>query len=257
MMRTKEWSDVSGGKTKSKFFRSFDEKYVFKEVKKSDFKMFLDFAPLYFDYLCKSFFHNFPCALTKILGAYKFKIHHERSVKIQKKYVYVMENLNYGIPPEKEDKCIVRYDLKGSSLNRFVKNTYNGKIVQHDNNFLFNQIGKPIPLRYNMNRILHICINNDTLCLSKSNIVDYSLLTIIDKERKKIRFGIIDYVQQYTIDKIFESKFKNFMSGGQIPTIVDPEKYKMRFKRAMRKYFIGIPIQNDKQIRGSPIKKDS
>eukprot|EP00349_Pseudokeronopsis_sp_Brazil_P010858 CAMPEP_0202979302 /NCGR_PEP_ID=MMETSP1396-20130829/85490_1 /ASSEMBLY_ACC=CAM_ASM_000872 /TAXON_ID= /ORGANISM="Pseudokeronopsis sp., Strain Brazil" /LENGTH=189 /DNA_ID=CAMNT_0049718665 /DNA_START=302 /DNA_END=871 /DNA_ORIENTATION=- len=138
MMKTKEWTDVSGGKTKSKFYKSFDGKYVFKEVKKTDFKMFLDFAPLYFDYLCKSFFHSFPCALIKILGAFKFKIHHERTGKVTKKYVYVMENLNFGIPAEKEDKFIVRYDLKGSSLNRFIKNTYNGKLVQHDNNFLYN-----------------------------------------------------------------------------------------------------------------------
>jgi hypothetical protein len=105
-----------------------------------------------------------------------------------------------------------------------------------------------------MNRILHICINNDTLCLSKSNIVDYSLLTIIDKERKKIRFGIIDYVQQYTIDKIFESKFKNFISGGEIPTITDPEKYKMRFKRAMKRYFVGIGIQDEKRVHSSTRK---
>jgi hypothetical protein len=75
-----------------------------------------------------------------------------------------------------------------------VKDYYNNKVVKHDTNFLCDFRGRPIPLRYNMNRILHICINNDTLCLSKSNIVDYSLLTIIDMARKKIRFGIIDYV---------------------------------------------------------------
>ena len=93
-----------------------------------------------------------------------------------------------------------------------------------------------------MNRILQICINNDTLCLSKSNIIDYSLLTIIDVKRKKIRFGIIDYAQQYTLDKIFESKLKNIMSGGEVPTIIDPDKYKIRFKRAMKKYFVGMCI---------------
>lgn len=171
-----------------------------------------------------------------------------------KKYIYVSENLNFGIKPEDEEH-IIRYDLKGSSLNRFVKNK-DPNVVLHDNNFLWDFKGKPLPIRYQMNRILHICINNDTLCLSKSNIVDYSLLTIIDTKRKKLRFGIIDYVQQYTIDKIFESKFKNFMSGGEVPTIVDPEKYKLRFKRAMRRYFVGMAIQTEKaKNRGKSLKQ--
>jgi 1-phosphatidylinositol-3-phosphate 5-kinase len=71
LIDTIHWSDVTGGKTKSKFYKTFDDKYVFKEIKKSEFKMFLEFAPQYFDYLCSSFFHNYPCALCKILGAFK------------------------------------------------------------------------------------------------------------------------------------------------------------------------------------------
>ena len=113
-----------------------------------------------------------------------------------KKYLYITENLNFGIKPEDEGH-IVRFDLKGSNLNRFVKNTDNkdvGRVVLHDNNFVLWKGGRPLPIRYTINRILHICINNDTLCLSKANIVDYSLLTIIDLEKKKVRFGIIDYV---------------------------------------------------------------
>jgi hypothetical protein len=107
-------------------------------------------------------------------------------------------------------------------------------------------VGRPLPIRYTINRILHICINNDTLCLSKSNIVDYSLLTIIDTKRKKVRFGIIDYVQQYTLDKIFEGQFKRIINRGEVPTIVDPDKYKLRFKKAMKRYFIGMVIQEEK-----------
>jgi len=42
--------------------------------------------------------------------------------------------------------------------------------------------------------LLHICINNDSLCLSKNTIIDYSILTIINTRTKRIRFGIIDYL---------------------------------------------------------------
>jgi hypothetical protein len=107
-------------------------------------------------------------------------------------------------------------------------------------------MGRPLPIRYTINRILHICINNDTMFLSKCNIVDYSLLTIIDKKRKKVRFGIIDYMQMYNLDKIFEGKFKRIINRGEVPTIVDPDKYKFRFKRAMKRYFIGMVVQDEK-----------
>ena len=31
-----------------------------------------------------------------------------------------------------------------------------------------------------------------------------------------------------------------------MPTIVDPEKYKYRFKRAMKRYFVGMVTQEEK-----------
>ena len=104
--------------------------------------------------------------------------------------------MNFGLKPE-DEAHIIRYDLKGSNLNRFVKNKDNAfsKAVLHDNNFLYEFRGRPLAIKYTINRILQICINNDTLCLSKSNIIDYSLLTIIDTKRKKVRFGIIDFLQ--------------------------------------------------------------
>lgn len=72
---------------------------------------------------------------------------------------------------------------------------------------------RPIALKNVYYKILMICINNDSLFFSRSNIVDYSLLVIIDKEKKTIRFGIIDYIQQYTMEKMVESKFKAIMAG--------------------------------------------
>ena len=174
-----------------------------------------------------------------------------------KKYVYITENLNYGIKPEDEFH-ILRYDLKGSTVNRFVKkqskDVSEARRVLHDNNFQFHFSGRPLPIRYTINRILQICINNDTLILSKSNIVDYSLLTIIDTKRKKVRFGIIDFVQQYSLDKVFEGQFKRIINRGEVPTIVDPEKYKYRFKRAMKRYFIGMVTQEEKS-GGDPLGK--
>lgn len=52
---------------------------------------------------------------------------------------------------------------------------------------------------------LHVSLNNDSLVLAKSNIIDYSLLTIIDKKNLIIRFGVIDYLQIYTIQRLLET----------------------------------------------------
>jgi len=58
------------------------------------------------------------------LGAFKIKISTQtkgsEQPKIIKKHIYITENLNFGIKPQDEHH-IIRYDLKGSTLNRFVK----------------------------------------------------------------------------------------------------------------------------------------
>lgn len=75
MINSNWWSDNTGGKTKSAFQTTFDKKFVLKEVKRSEMRMFLEFAPEYFDYLGKAFFHDYPCTLAKIVGVYKIKIY--------------------------------------------------------------------------------------------------------------------------------------------------------------------------------------
>lgn len=82
--------------------------------------MFIEFAPTYFDYMCKAFFHNYPCTLAKILGAFVIKIDSaERPDLKTKQYLLIQENLNLGIT-EEDEKHIMRYDLKGSQINRLV-----------------------------------------------------------------------------------------------------------------------------------------
>ena len=79
--------------------------------------MFIEFGPSYFDYMAKVLYHNYPCCLAKILGAFVIK-------QKTKLYILVLENLNLGIKPE-EEPHIVRYDLKGSKKNRFIDGNEN------------------------------------------------------------------------------------------------------------------------------------
>ena len=87
-------------------------------------------------------------------------------------------------------------------------------------------------------------MNNDSLMLSKVNVMDYSLLVIIDTEYKIIRAGIIDYARQYTFDKMLEHSVKFVVNAGQQPTITNPEVYRKRFNAAVDSYFVGMFAQN-------------
>ena len=55
VFRSEIWSDNSGGKSASTFFKSFDNKYVLKAVDSKEIKMFEDMSSSYFEYLSQSF----------------------------------------------------------------------------------------------------------------------------------------------------------------------------------------------------------
>lgn len=106
---------------------------------------------------------------------------------------------------------------------------------------------RPIPLQYSMKRILNIAIHNDSLYLSKQSIIDYSMFVIIDHAKRTVRLGIIDYIQQYTIEKQIESYLKSNISTEE-PTIIPPEPYKLRFRTAMDKYFVAMIPDREKNV---------
>jgi 1-phosphatidylinositol-3-phosphate 5-kinase len=71
-----------------------DERFILKAISSVELESFLQFAPQYFDYLSKVYFHQVPTALTKIFGVYT--IHYKRKGnKSIKQDIIVMENLFY------------------------------------------------------------------------------------------------------------------------------------------------------------------
>lgn len=54
-----------------------------------------------------------------------------------------------------------------------------------------------------------------------------------------------DYIRTYTLDKMLESIIKQsgLLGGGmgKMPTVVAPERYKLRFVDAMDRYFYTVP----------------
>jgi 1-phosphatidylinositol-3-phosphate 5-kinase len=152
----------------------------------------------------------------------------------------MMENLLLGVD---DTASVVKYDLKGSRRNRYITGRKDGKVTL-DNNFIFDMKSRPLPMQYQMKRMMQIAINNDSLYLAKHSIIDYSLFVAIDRDKKTVRVGLIDYVQHYTFKKVLESKVKQATSEIE-PTIISPDAYKKRFRTAMDKYFIAlVPDKN-------------
>ena len=261
IMKSQEWSSVTGGKSKAHFFKSCDERFVVKCLSEMEFKMFIESCFHYFVHNNKYFFFKMPSSLVKVVGAYKIKI---KSTKKNIIYCVIMENLNYLLNSKKTS--IVTYDLKGSSVNRYIKEKENGRVLM-DTNFIEDFYGEPLALDLKIYTLFLYSISNDTKICSTMGVIDYSLLCIIvdynddgntnDEDEKNdnkiifqkgenegkvkyIRLGILDYFRKYTWDKQLETLGKTLIHKFTPPTVINPKKYDERFSKKLSSYFIGI-----------------
>jgi 1-phosphatidylinositol-3-phosphate 5-kinase len=77
--------------------------------------------------------------------------------------------------------------------------------------------------------------------------MDYSLLVGVDEERQELVLGIIDFIRQYTWDNHLETwvKASGILGGPKNapPTVISPQQYNKRFRKAMSTYFVMVPDQ--------------
>ena len=66
---------AQGGKSGASFSKTLDDRFVVKVISKVEMQMFLEFAPAYFEYQSKAFFHSLPTVLCKIMGVYTIGKH--------------------------------------------------------------------------------------------------------------------------------------------------------------------------------------
>lgn len=74
LSRCQTWS-AQGGKSNVYFAKSLDERFIIKQVKKTELESFVEFAPEYFKYLADSLSSGSPTCLAKILGIYQVRLH--------------------------------------------------------------------------------------------------------------------------------------------------------------------------------------
>ena len=109
-----------------------------------------------------------------------------------------------------------------------------------DTNFKEDRNGDVIVIDKASMEILASAVHNDSLFLSKINVIDYSMLLIKNDNDKTLRMKIIDYIRKYTWDKQLERVGKTIINGLNAPTIISPNDYKERFKKVITDFFIGI-----------------
>ncbi|PRQ51739.1 putative 1-phosphatidylinositol-3-phosphate 5-kinase chromatin regulator PHD family [Rosa chinensis] len=240
LSRCKKWG-AQGGKSNVFFAKTLDDRFIVKQVTKTELESFIKFAPAYFKYLSESISTGSPTCLAKILGIYQVMSKHVKGGKETKMDVLIMENLLFG-------RTVTRlYDLKGSSRSRYNPDSSGSNKVLLDQNLIEAMPTSPIFVGNKAKRLLERAVWNDTAFLASIDVMDYSLLVGVDEETHELVLGIIDFMRQYTWDKHLETwvKASGILGGPKnaSPTVISPKQYKKRFRKAMTTYFLMVPDQ--------------
>jgi 1-phosphatidylinositol-3-phosphate 5-kinase len=237
LSRCAKW-DSKGGKTKSLFLKTLDDRFVLKSLSAIETQAFLKFAPAYFQIMSEALFHELPSAIAKMFGFYQVIIKNPATGVEFNWFLLMMENLFYDRVPTRI------FDLKGSMRNRKVQSTGERNEVLLDENMVDFIYETPLFTREHSKKLLSQSVWNDTLFLGRQNVMDYSLMIAIDEPRQELVVGIIDCIRTYTWDKKLESwiKDRGFAGGGKNrPTVTSPKEYKSRFREAMARYVLQAP----------------
>ncbi|KAF4595427.1 phosphatidylinositol-4-phosphate 5-kinase fab1 [Ophiocordyceps camponoti-floridani] len=237
LSRCLKW-DSRGGKTKSVFLKTLDDRLVLKSLSPVETSAFLRFAPGYFSIMAEALFHDLPSVIAKMLGFFQVIIKNPTTGTDTKLDLLITENLFYDRSPSRI------FDLKGSMRNRRIQSTGEQNEVLLDENMVEYIYESPLFAREHSKKLLRASVWNDTLFLARQNVMDYSLMIAVDEERKELVVGIIDCIRTYTWDKKLESwiKDRGFAGGGRNrPTVTSPKEYKSRFREAMARYILQAP----------------
>lgn len=173
LSRCLKW-DSKGGKTKSVFLKTLDDRLILKSLSPIETQAFLRFAPAYFNIMAEALFHDLPTVIAKMLGFFQISIKNPMTGTEIKWDVLVMENLFYDRSPTRI------FDLKGSMRNRKIQSTGEQNEVLLDENMVEFIYESPLFAREHSKKLLRAAIFNDTLFLQRNDVMDYSLMVAVD-----------------------------------------------------------------------------
>ncbi|KFG64972.1 phosphatidylinositol-4-phosphate 5-Kinase, partial [Toxoplasma gondii RUB] len=116
--------------------------------------------------------------------------------------------------------------------------------VLWDQNFREFSRGFPLCLESSDHAWLWRALQRDTQLLQKLDVVDYSLLVLVEEGEncRRISLALIDFFRPYTWDKQMETIGKSlaYMTRGWLdeqPTVLSPPQYRLRFLHTMAAFF--------------------
>ncbi|KAF5373740.1 hypothetical protein D9758_000701 [Tetrapyrgos nigripes] len=246
LSRSTNWS-ADGGKSKSNFWKTKDDRFIIKTLVNAwnvaDLQVLIDLGPSYFRYIDST--ATKATVLAKLLGFYTVEIRNLESGAVQSKAdLLVMENLFYD---QKIDKT---FDLKGIQGRKVKGATGQTSKTLFDGEWIEGQQQSLTLVCPHSKIILREAIKSDADFLSKSNIMDYSLLLGVDSEHKQIACGLVDTIGSYTFAKTLEYKAKQGLQSavGKEVTVVPPAEYQERFVNALERYFLACPDKWSKPL---------
>ncbi|KIO23123.1 hypothetical protein M407DRAFT_27362 [Tulasnella calospora MUT 4182] len=274
----------------SSFLKTEDDKFIIKTLVNAwnvaDLQVLLELAPSYFRYMDMTASHA--SVLAKLMGFYTIEVQTLDPKVKMKADLLVMENLfwNLNVAPgrtfdlkgiagrkvkrpkaggakDKGSKDEVSSDVeRPTGERRRVKAPASRSVTPlavqkplYDNEWIEGQQKAMLLVEPHSKAILKEAIHNDAEFLAKSNIMDYSLLLGLDKDRRQIACGLVDTIGSYTFAKTLEYKAKQGLTGGsgREITVVPPNEYQDRFVNSMEGYFVACP---DKWCKG-PLPLDN
>ncbi|TFK90728.1 hypothetical protein K466DRAFT_516707 [Polyporus arcularius HHB13444] len=249
MARSENWA-AEGGKSKSNFWKTTDNRFIIKTLVNAwnvaDLQVLIDLGPSYFKYMEAT--ASRPTVLAKLLGFYTVEIRNLETGATQAKAdLLVMENLFY------DRKITKTFDLKGIQGRKVKASSGANSKTLFDGEWIEGQQRGLTLVRPHSKVVLQEAIRADCEFLAKSNIMDYSLLLGIDEENKQMVCGLVDTIGSYTFAKTLEYKAKHGLNSGKEVTVVPPNEYQERFVSAMDDYFLACPDKWSRPLDGTPV----
>lgn len=152
LSRCLKW-DSKGGKTKSVFLKTLDDRLVMKSLSPIETSAFLRFAPAYFNIMAEALFHDLPSVIAKMLGFFQVIVKNPVTGTEIKLDLLVMENLFYDRSPTRI------FDLKGSMRNRKIQSTGEQNEVLLDENMVEYIYESPLFAREHSKKLLRASVS--------------------------------------------------------------------------------------------------
>ena len=192
----------SQGKSGSFFISTDDNKYMIKSLKSEEIDLIRNgFLNKYIKHMEET---NNQSLLCRLYGMFNIILAQDDEILI-----IVMRNVIGDL----KDNTVVKFDLKGSTYKRkadFDVNNLNGEVMKDLN---FNEIEKNIMISQDSITQLRKIITSDSIFLSNSELMDYSLFLVkitLNKEEAADIFG--ENIKQNQ-DKALKELFSNKLSS--------------------------------------------